>query len=84
MFKRQRYLYVENVNWENPPMSTKPLDHEHREKLKALMMGKTWRQTAQAWGIDRGTLAEAALGLPKQAGVRCLIETRLREVKIPV
>ena len=65
-------------------MAAKPLDEVYREQLKALMAKTTWQQTAKAWGIDRGTLAEAALGLPKQQGTRCLIETKLRGGKVPV
>lgn len=65
-------------------MSAKPLDAEYRAQLTELLQKKTGQQTAKQWGIDRGTLAEAALGLPKQEGTRCLIEKRLKEVKKPI
>lgn len=63
-------------------MSNKPLDKEHRDKLSALMQSKTWRQTAKEWGIDRGTLAEAAQGLPKHASTRYMIEGKLKDIKL--
>lgn len=61
-------------------MSTKPLDQTSRDKLAALLQKKTGQKVAKSWGIDRGTLAEAALGLPKQASVRYLIEGKLKEL----
>lgn len=75
---------MENVFWENPHMSSKPLETPYREQLTELLMGKKGLSTAREWGIDRGTLAEAALGLPKQEGTRLLIKTKLRERKMPI
>ncbi len=66
-------------------MSTKqPLDPKIREQLNELIREKSLRQTAKAFGIDRGTLAEAALGENKQASTRYLIEGKLKERKVPV
>ena len=65
-------------------MSSAPLDADTREKLKTLMMKATWKQTAKEWGIDRGTIAEAALGLPKASSTRYLIEGKLKEMKKPI
>jgi len=65
-------------------MSNKPLEAEYREELANLLKKKNGLSTAKEWGIDRGTLAEAALGLPKQEGTRLLIKTKLGERKKPI
>ena len=65
-------------------MTKRPLDPPTREQLRSLIASTSLRRVAAAWQIDRGTLAEAALGEPKQSSTRCLIEVRLKETKVPI
>lgn len=65
-------------------MSAKPLETPYREELADLLRKKNGIRAAQEWGIDRGTLAEAALGLPKQESTRYLIIAKLKEKRRPI
>lgn len=62
-------------------MANKPLEAEDREKLARLLNDKKAVKVAEAWGVHRSTLAEAAVGLPKSESTRYLIRSKLSEKK---
>lgn len=65
-------------------MAAKPLEAEYREQLATLLNDKKAVKVAEAWGVHRSTLAEAAVGLPKSEATRFLIRSKLDAKKVPV